>query len=83
MNVLNVTVELYGVFRQCGERVTVEAPRCCSVADIKQRLSETLGEPYRNLVKNAVLATDTEILSATAILQDSVVLSILPPVCGG
>lgn len=80
---MNITIQFYGAFRKLGssQRITCESPS--SIAQIKSVLSSVLGEGHKALIKDSVMANDTDILPNDYILMKDCTLSILPPVCGG
>lgn len=80
---INYSIKCFGVFRQFGDQLNVGVTPGSSVQQIKAALAQQLGEQYKTLVEESVLANDNEILPNAYILQEETPLSILPPVCGG
>lgn len=90
---IEIEMSLFGAFRKFWKEqspllLRVNAP--ASVDQIKLALSNKLaelsnefGKNSEQLIKDSAIASDTEVLLSTAVLNESCRLSILPPVCGG
>lgn len=89
MSKITVTITLFGAFRKYDQQfVTLELPGETNISKIKNHLENKLLSINKNLsehslVKHSVLASDSEILNDTIVLEQNTKLSILPPVCGG
>ncbi len=85
---MKITVQLFGVFKQLGERLTLSLPEEAIIADVRKALIEKMREetmPFNKkaLMDSSLFATQTEILSETASLKPGSVIAIIPPVSGG
>ncbi len=83
MTTMTLSIRCFGVFRKFGETLSLEVPKNSTIHDIKNRLSQLLEEAHKELIEDSVLASDTDILPDSYIVQEVTSLSILPPVCGG
>tara|TARA_R110002111_G_scaffold71813_3_gene115100 strand:+ start:411 stop:662 length:252 start_codon:yes stop_codon:yes gene_type:complete len=83
MATMTLSIRCFGVFRQFGETLSLEVPQDTTIHDIKNRLTELLEGAHKELIKDSVLANDTDILPDTYVVHGKTKLSILPPVCGG
>ena len=83
MSTLILPIKFFGMFRKFGEQVEVEIPAGSSVVQIKNIITQKLGEENKDLVNSSVLANATDILPDAYIFNEEQNLSILPPVCGG
>lgn len=76
---ITIQIQFYGAFRKFGASQSITLASGCTVTHVKQALSETLGA----LVHDSVLANDNAVLPNGYVFEEDVMLSILPPVCGG
>ena len=83
MSTMVLPIKCFGAFREFGASLNIEVPAGSSADQIKQALIQTLGEQYKELVEDSVLASDTAILPGAHVLNEPAGLCILPPVCGG
>lgn len=83
MNDIQITVRLFGSFRQFGEHVSLTVPAGSDVKVIKEKLAETLSHADPALIHDSAMANDNEIIAADVIFEHDAHLAILPPVCGG
>jgi molybdopterin converting factor small subunit len=83
MDNMTLKINFFGSFRRIGNDISFPVPRNSSVNTIKAALVEKIGQQYRILVEESVLADKDKILSENQILEEGTTLSILPPVCGG
>ena len=79
MSNITIKIQLYGAFRKFGASQSVTLASGSTATQVKQALSETLGE----LVHDSVLANDNSVLPNSYVFEEDITLSILPPVCGG
>ncbi len=79
MNKITLEIKLYGAFRKFGDSIKISVPKDSDMERVKSVLSKNLSE----LVNDSVLANDNEILPKTYVFKQDMMLSILPPVCGG
>ncbi len=84
-----VTLNLYGAFRQLGiGRLTLEVPEAATVLNLREALEEHLQKkssvsiPYQ-LLQASVFASDKAVLNDEDSVDSSSSLSVFPPVCGG
>ena len=79
---IEITIKLFGAFRgrAPGDTLRVSVPAGTSVGELRQRLGESLPA---ELVRRSALGDDSEILADTKVLELSMSLALLPPVCGG
>ncbi|MCB1550704.1 MAG: MoaD/ThiS family protein [Alphaproteobacteria bacterium] len=80
---IKISIKCFGMFRQFGNVIDIEIPAGSFADEIKSALIINIGDKHRNLVESSVLANDVGILPKECVIQDSMNLSILPPVCGG
>lgn len=83
MSDINITVRLFGAFRQYGEKISFTIPAGSTAQDVRSRLASELKLENAGLVNDSALANDNEILDGNAPLTQDSELAILPPVCGG
>jgi len=83
MNTITIEIKCYGAFRELGDSFVVEVPQNANIAELKQKLSNTLKASYQSLIAESVFADTQQILPNHYQLQTTTTLSILPPVCGG
>lgn len=82
MSMISIEIKPFGIFRNFGiVQCVVEAGS--DTFKLKAALVEKLGLAQHQLVMDSVLADDDKILPANAVFNESMSLSILPPVCGG
>lgn len=74
-------VELYGRLREAGGSVEVEVAPGTKASALLAAIGAALGRP--ELVRGAVLATESEVLEGSAAVPAEGRLAVLPPVCGG
>ena len=79
----NVQVNYFGSFRKFGDHITLSMNNSNSIQDIKSALIVHLGPQHKDLVDESAMANETDILPGDFLIKGDVVLSILPPVCGG
>ena len=79
MSNITIQIQFYGAFRKFGASQSITLASGSTVTQVKQVLSETLGD----LVHDSVLANDNAVLPNSYVFEEDVTLSILPPVCGG
>lgn len=80
---MKITIQYFGAFRQFGKEITFNIDESVSSLDVKAMLITHLGDEHKFLVEDSALANDREILDQDAIFSNDMILSILPPVCGG
>jgi len=85
---MEIRLQLFGAFRPLGEELKLTLDKGAIVSDIRAALIEVLGKVDNKLLKQGVVessrfATETEILSESALLKDGEVIAIIPPVAGG
>lgn len=74
-------IELYGRLREAAEGVEVELAPGATAKTALEAIGKAIGRP--ELLKGAVLATDSEVLDGSAAVPAGGRLAVLPPVCGG
>lgn len=84
----NVSISLYGAFRQLGvQQITLEVTELSTVAELRDTLEKYLkiinAKIPSHLVKASVFATDELVLKESDLVADLKCVAILPPVCGG
>lgn len=72
-------VELFGLLKDYGESVQVEAAPRATAAQVLASLSDKIGAPTASVV----LATSERILGRDEEVRPQDRLAALPPVCGG
>lgn len=80
---INITITHYGAFRNLGTDTKISILTPATIGTIRTALAEKLGDAYKLLVEDSVLASDTDILPDAYVIDSNCVLSVLPPVCGG
>ena len=80
---ITITMRLFGAFRKYGENVTFTVPRGATTDVVKNELAVVLKMPDNSLIKDSVIANDSEIMDIKTALTQDCRLAILPPVCGG
>ncbi|MCC7441565.1 MAG: MoaD/ThiS family protein [Bdellovibrionales bacterium] len=88
---IQVKVELYGAFRNCGwteREVDISLSGPVTVAELRRAFAERLGElapgfSFERLLGDSAFANDTRLLEPNDRIEASCRLAILPPVCGG
>ena len=85
---MKIVVNLFGPFRELGQQLefTVETP--IHLNELKALFLDKVmklspGFSDKDLISNARFATTTELLSPNFLIDDSIVISIIPPVSGG
>ena len=85
-----IKIRLFGTFRKWSEsgEVELDIPLQATVSDLKSVIEQELKKNPRtsdlsDIVFRSVLADEHRILKDSEGIEDSVTLSILPPVCGG
>ena len=85
---MNVTLQLFGAFRNYGQSVELELPEQLKIKDLREALAEALSdkednkEALKKMIDSSRFATDKAILEEDAVVEHGL-LSILPPVSGG
>lgn len=74
-------IELYGRLREAAESVELEVAPEAKAAAVLDAIGAALGRA--ELVRGAVLATESEVLEGSAAVPAQGRLAVLPPVCGG
>lgn len=74
-------VELYGRLREVAEGLEVDLAPGASAQAALEAVGKALGRP--ELLKGAVLASESEVLVGSAVVPAAGRLAVLPPVCGG
>ena len=83
-NPMTRRVELYGRLRDAGlgDAVELEVGPKTTAAELLRELARRFGAA-NGLLEGSALATESEVLNASALVPASGVLAVLPPVCGG
>jgi molybdopterin converting factor small subunit len=81
MNSVKIQLKLFGAFRERSPspEINIEMTRGSSLKELRQHLASSLGE----LIHDSALANHSEILKDSYVIEDSMTLAVLPPVCGG
>jgi molybdopterin converting factor small subunit len=88
MQEIEVTIRLFGAFREYQPELRLELPPGTTIAGLKARIASALRERFPNFRHEALLA-DSAVGSPRAVLSpewrlsESGELALLPPVCGG
>lgn len=80
---ISVQINYFGAFRQFGDGQTIDLPAGSTINDLKSIFADKLGKLHATLVQESVFANESEILIGDFVLENSTILSVLPPVCGG
>ncbi len=90
MTDVEVTVQLFGAFRELGESDTISltVPAGTTVKELRLEIAAALesarpGFRYSSLVPRSALGDEREILSEETRIERPSRLALLPPVCGG
>lgn len=85
MSTTTLNIKTFGALRTFAPNgvVAIDVALPVTVAHLKQHLREQWGADAEEFLNQSVLATETEILAHDAMVESSLDLSILPPVCGG
>lgn len=79
---IDITLRLFGAFREHGQTVVLTLPKGASAAEVKAALGKAIpADPA--LIADSALADDSTILPGDAVFDADTALAILPPVCGG
>ncbi len=79
---MEISLQLFGAYRSFGSRLTLMVPENGTVADLRTALKSAISVKA-GLVDSSRFATDDEILTEDAVLQDGSLLAVIPPVSGG
>ena len=79
---MEIKLQLFGAFRPFGEELILSLPDGAVVSDIRASLASAI-EANQGLIDSSRFATETEVLSDDATLEDGAVIAIIPPVAGG
>tara|TARA_R110002124_G_scaffold69439_6_gene186747 strand:- start:1237 stop:1488 length:252 start_codon:yes stop_codon:yes gene_type:complete len=83
MTDIDIQIKLFGMFRKNGQNMQLRLPAGSTIGTVKQQISLQLKDTDAALVFESVLANEETILPDGYVLENSMKLSILPPVCGG
>ncbi len=79
---IHLRLRLFGALRDHGSVVEITVPSGADGAVVRRALAEKLAiDPA--LLTISALATDDEVLDASATFEHDATLAVLPPVCGG
>jgi sulfur-carrier protein len=87
--IMKTRIALYGALREADPRgyVELELPTDCTIAALRERLVDYLGEHApavgAGLVRRSAFASAEEILHNHRTVPEGVELAVLPPVSGG
>ena len=85
---MEITLQLFGVFRTLGDQLKLSLQKGSTVSDIRKALLDQAPPSDMSFNKKALIeqsrfATETEVLSEATPLEASMVITIIPPVSGG
>ncbi len=83
---MKIELQLFGAYRQLGEKLELYLPDGARVSDIREALTKQLNSSKLNnpaLLKSSRFASEVEILDENEQLIDGAKLAIIPPVAGG